>query len=614
MTKKPAPRKAAKKKTAARKFPAKRSATKKAPAKKSAAKKAPAKKSATKKAPAKKVAAKRVPVSRTQKISAAQQPSRPRLDGVWWMLNVPYEDRKFAQWGGARWDGELKKWVYVGDVLPERLQPYRSVPHSPERWVEDDINGRTANTPPGGKVSLREHQARAAESISAAHSDGRVGFLLADDVGLGKTYSTIEALHRMGSGLNVLVLAPLSVVPHWRRSLESYGTGGHRWCVLNYDRAKSLLDTPDEAVSAVRTRTKNKRIATKGRSKVAWDVVICDEAHRLKNPNSQRSAAVRSLIKAHGRDAFVLWMSATAGQNPLELAYLAPLLAEQTGSKVRDLNDFESWCKQLGLSVKKGSFGQWGWDRNERDLELMRTLLFENGESGLRRRPQDLAGWPEMVRALTPVELTTAERSLYTQAWEEFCEALMLAKKGQDSQNAMVAALRFRQKSSYLRTSHTVRFAEDLLENGMQVAISTQFLDSARAIVEALPGSVVISGKENATQREDARLSFQRGQSKVAVFTITEGISLHAGEQAVHATSAERALLIHDLRWSALDMAQIEGRCHRDGEKAVAYYLYGESTVEEGVAAAVLQKLSDMASMLGDDMLALDELLRLGGW
>jgi SNF2 family DNA or RNA helicase len=530
------------------------------------------------------------------------------------MLNVPYEDRKFAQWGGARWDGELKKWVYVGETLPERLQPYRSVPHSPERWVEDDINGRTESLAPRGRVSLREHQSRAAEAISAAHSDGRVGFLLADDVGLGKTYSTIEALHQMGSKLNVLVLAPLSVVPHWRRSLESYGTGGHRWCVLNYDRAKSLLDTPDEAVNAVRTRTKNKRIATKGQSKVAWDVVICDEAHRLKNPNSQRSAAVRSLIKAHGTDAFVLWMSATAGQNPLELAYLAPLLAEQTGSKVRDLNDFESWCKQLGLSVKKGSFGQWGWDRNERDLELMRSLLFENGEAGLRRRPQDLAGWPEMVRSLTPVELTNSERSLYEQAWEEFCEVLLLAKKGQDSQNAMVAALRFRQKSSYLRTSHTVRFAEDLLENGMQVAISTQFLESARAIADALPGSVVISGKENAAQREDARLMFQRGQSKVAVFTITEGISLHAGEQAVEATSAERALLIHDLRWSALDMAQIEGRCHRDGEKAVAYYLYGESTVEEGVAAAVLQKLSDMASMLGDDMLALDELLRLGGW
>jgi hypothetical protein len=61
-------------------------------------------------------------------------------------------------------------------------------------------------------------------------------------------------------------------------------------------------------------------------------------------------------------------------------------------------------------------------------------------------------------------------------------------------------------------------------------------------------------------------------------------------------------------------MAQIEGRCHRDGQKAVVYYMYGEETVEEKVAAAVIHKLSDMANMLGDDLVGLEKLLREGGW
>jgi len=371
---------------------------------------------------------------------------------------------------------------------------------------------------------------------------------------------------------------------------------------------------PEEASSAVRKRTRNKRIAAKGRSLVAWDVVVCDEAHRLKNPSSQRSAAVRNIVKGHGEDAFVVWMSATAGQTPLELAYLAPLLAARTGSKVRDMADFEAWCREYGLRIKRGSFGQWNWERNEDDLGKMRELLFGDEKSGLRRRPQDLSGWPEVVRSLIPVELDYRQRGLYDRAWEEFCEELALAKNSGNPTNPLVAALRFRQKSSLLRADHTVSYARDLLEDGLQVAISTQFLDSARAIAAEIDGAVVISGESSAGDREAMRLAFQRGESRVAVFTVTEGISLHAGEQAVGATDAERALLVHDLRWSALDMAQIEGRCHRDGEKAVAYYLYGEDTVEENVASAVIRKLSDMGSMLGDDTVGLDALLSAAGW
>lgn len=542
-------------------------------------------------------------------------PRRPAgLGGRTYLLSVPYEEREAAKWGGARWDQGLRKWKYTGESLPRSLQHYKSVDHSPERWFEDEYNRTPPRSAPGEVVKLRAHQEQAADQIKKAGRRGSVGFLLADDVGLGKTYSAIEGVCRIGSGMNVLVLAPLSVVPHWRRSISMHGDGGNRWCVTNYDRAKNLLEVPEEAESAVRKRTKNKRTASKGRSLVQWDVVICDEAHRLKNPVSQRSAAVRNLIKGHGKDAFVVWMSATAGQTPLELAYLAPLLAERTGGRVRDLEDFESWCHEYGLRVKRGSFGQWGWERNEADLEKMRELLFSDPSVGLRRRPQDLAGWPEMVRALAPVELDSRQRELYEEAWEEFCHALELAKDPKSSTNPMVAALRFRQKSSLLRAEHTADFAKDLLENGLQVAVSTQFLDTAAYIAERLERSVVISGETSAEERERRRVAFQTGVSNVAIFTVTEGISLHAGEQAVRATSNERALLIHDLRWSALDMAQIEGRCHRDGEKAIAYYLYGVETVEERVAAAVIGKLADMGSMLGDDTVGLDELLSLGGW
>lgn len=540
-----------------------------------------------------------------------------------WRLEVPYDDRKDASWAGARWHRIDRYWYFDGPELPARLSPWAPQRHTWAQWQHEELNGgwRASAAQPVPTVQLRVHQRDAVTAMGRAWVEGLPGFLLADEVGLGKTYSAIAAVNALAEGFHVLVLCPLSVAAHWRRSIDTLGPGRNRWCVLNYDRAKSLLEQPASAKAAKRTRTRNKRHATQGRSVADWDIIICDEAHRLRNPASQRSAAVRQLVKSHGDPAFVIWMSATAGQNPLELAYLAPLLAHQTGERVSALDDFEAWCRTQGVGVRRGPFGSWEWERADADLEFMHKLLFEGSPPpGLRRRPQDLAGWPELTRVAWPVELDGPARSLYDRAWEEFRRALELdrsagrtAGRRRVSHNALVAALRFRQKASLLRAEHTAAYVADLVEDGHKVAVSIAFLESGQQITDALARRRLtverIDGTQPAAEREGARVRFQAGDSQVVVFTVTEGISLHAGEESVGADDRERALVVHDLRWSALELAQIEGRCHRDGQNAVAYHLYAEGTVEEKVATAVMQRLSDMATMLGDDTTGLDALL-----
>jgi hypothetical protein len=608
----PAARKGPAKKAPARTSPAKK-ATKKTPAKK-AAKKTPAKKAA--KTPAKAAA----PVARRR---PDKRPTPPRRTAAALVvpagerahvLAVPWEERKLAGYAGARWRADVGAWVWVGVALPPRLEGYASAPYSPERWLEDDLNVGVPDVapahlqaPPTAAVVLHPHQVEAAEAVAAAHDDDRPGFVLADDVGLGKTYAVLEGVRRIAPR-RVLVLCPLAVVPHWRRSIAALGGGETRWLVTNYDRAKALLDAPASAAAAKRARTRNKRVATKGRSRVAWDVVVYDESHLLRNPTSQRSAAARRLA-GEGEDwqAFRLWLSATAGQNPLHLAYLAPVLAAATGARVRDLADFEQWAAAEGLAVRRGPFGSWVWERNDADLARMRDLLFGGPRpAGLRRRPEDLAGWPTQQRIAYPVDLTRRDRQLYEAAWTRFRNDLELARRGGDPQSALVAQLRFRQKASLLRTADTAALVGDLVANGLQVAVSVQFLETLDAIVGDLEaagvGVVAISGAVGADDREDARLAFQRGDADVVVFTPTEGFSLHAGEQLAGATDTPRVTVVHDCRYSALDAKQIEGRAHRDGQSAVCYYLYAADTVEEVVVGRTIDRLADMGTMLGDDV------------
>ena len=95
---------------------------------------------------------------------------------------------------------------------------------------------------------------------------------------------------------------------------------------------------------------------------------------------------------------------------------------------------------------------------------------------------------------------------------------------------------------------------------------------------------------------EAVRLAFQTGQLDAVVFTVTESISLHQHE--LPGGERTRALILHDMRHSAIQLAQIEGRCHRDGQQATVYYAFAEDTVEEAVTATVVRR---MASMAGED-------------
>lgn len=526
------------------------------------------------------------------------------------VLDVPFAMRAVATANRARWDAAHGVFLYDGAELPAELAPFRALPYSWEMRVQREL----ADAPPpapsraASALVLRPHQREAVAAIAAARAAGFPGYLLADDVGLGKTLTAWAAVLAMPAAKRVLVVCPLAVVAHWRRTIEAMGDGGKDIVVLNYDRLGKLFEVSDAARKKIRTK---KGLARAGTAP-ELDAIILDESHRLKNPTAARSKLAAKLVASAG---FTLWLSATAGQNPLELSYLAPLLARTTGSRAKDLKDFEAWCLDQGLGVTRGTFGKWEWRGERADCEKVRTMLFEPAQkgqptAGIRRRPEDIAGWPAINRILTPIELSAAERALYDEAWTAFRREMDLAPHGRDPKSALAASLRLRQKSSLIRAAGTVELARELLDNGHQVAISVAFretLDALRTALETGLGAVrcaAIHGGLSAAAREDERLRFQRGDARVALFTVEEGISLHQGEH----NDAPRSELIHDLRWSAIQMAQIEGRCHRDGRFAQVYWAYADDTVEEKIARVVAGRIQSMKEMIGDDTETLREI------
>ena len=527
--------------------------------------------------------------------------------GLAHVLDVPFAMRGVATAAGARWDADRSVFVWHGASLPLSLRPFRAARYSWEAHVETELRGgtRAVASAPTSKITLRPHQREAVTAIVRAAKAKRPGFLLADDVGLGKTITAWQALSELPGVDTVLIVCPLAVVAHWRRTIESLGDAGKDIVLLNYERLGKLFEVSPEARKKIRSK---KGLARAGTAP-ELDAVVFDESHRCKNPTSARSKLAAKIVANAG---FSLWLSATAGQNPLELSYLAPLLASVTGSRAADLKDFESWCQEQGLGLTRGNFGKWEWRGDAGDLAKVRALLFESPKAaGIRRRPEDIAGWPEVNRILTPIELEGEARDLYTQAWSAFREEMALAPRGRDPKSALAATLRLRQKGSLIRAGGTIALAHELLDNGHQVAISVAFMESLETIRDQLRADKVecaeIHGRLTAIAREEQRLRFQRGDAQVVLFTVEEGISLHQGEH----NEVPRSEIIHDLRWSAIQMAQIEGRCHRDGRFAQVYWAYADDTIEDRIARVVASRIQSMKEMIGDDTSTLREIEEL---
>ncbi len=454
----------------------------------------------------------------------------------------------------------------------------------------------------------RPHQAEAIRAILAARAEERPGFLLGDMTGLGKTLSVWGAIAAMPERA-VLIVCPKGAMPQWRRTIRDSRLADKDVTLLNYERTKSLLALP--AASGRRSvRAKNNELAKLGRPKRVWPLVVFDEAHRLRNPTSQQGQACRRMAEAA---AFTVYASATAGQAPHELSYLGALLGHAVGRPVETTADFRALMQHLKIGRAKGRWQNWSWEPNARDQETMAGLLYRGPDAiGLRRRPADIAGWPEVQRDLAPTALDAPPSASTTRPGASSA-ANGASPAARTARRRWAADLRFRQKASLIRVAGTVDLAEDLLQAGEQVAVSVAFLETGAALVEAFTGrgwrAGAIDGTRTAEANEAVRVAFQRGELDAVVFTVTESISLHRNE--LPGGERPRSLIVHDMRHSAIQLSQIEGRCHRDGERAAILFAYAEGTVEERVAATVIARMAGMDRMAGEDTSLLDAIGRI---
>ena len=427
--------------------------------------------------------------------------------------------------------------------------------------------------------------------------------------GLGKTLSVWTAIADMPER-DVLVICPKGAVPQWRRTISHSKPTNKRVTILNFEKTKSLMAPPPGSTRRS-TRAKNNELAKLGALKRTWPLVVIDEAHRIRNPNSQQGMVCRKVADAA---TFTIYMSATAGQAPHELSYLSNLFAAPAAARDGGLDGFRALMKRLESAGPRG-VGRTGPGSPTRPIARQCRTFFiaalpPSECDAAPRTSQDGRRCSANSRPSRSIErpagFMTRPGGSSGGSWVWRAGARESRRAGRPISGSVrrPASCGFPAASIFCRTFWTTGCRSPFpLPSSKPAACSSMRCEAGAGRSDA------INGTQSAEANEAARLAFQTGELDAIVFTVTESISLHRGEMP--GGERERSLLVHDMRHSAIQLAQIEGRCHRDGQHALIYYAYAEDTVEETIAATVIGRMSAMGGMAGDDTRLLDEIAEI---
>ena len=459
--------------------------------------------------------------------------------------------------------------------------------------------------------------------------------LLADEVGLGKTIEAgivLKELIKRGLARRILIVTPASLMTQWQDELlNKFGeeftiaTEDEDWLQEKVICSFSRLRLPKTS----KKEGKGKKTAlqwkladeeSSGALRILqqeYDLLIIDEAHKLKHRSTQRFKFVSRI-----RKKYVLMLTATPVHNNLtELYNLVTIL------KPGLLGTIRSFKRHFVAS------GDGRKPKNEEHLrKLLASVMIRNRRSDVNIR------FPERKSAIYHLSLTDTEQQLYdavseyirhefkTQTQNQFhlLSLTTLQKELCSSSRAVKATLdKMAEKSHYpeITRAQLRAFSElasesaenrkieallEILENFPgKFLVFTEFLHTMGYIREHLElkgvETQLFHGGMDILQRRDAVRNFSRS-ARVMISTQAggEGMNLQFCHQLVN----------YDLPWNPMMVEQRIGRLHRLGqeEDVLIFNLSVHNTIEANVLDLLSRKIRMFELVVGELDLILSEM------
>ena len=541
---------------------------------------------------------------------------KDKLAGV--LVRCPYRlNARIKSIPSHRWIHAKRAWHFPLDVaILERIEALGTIlPADVQAWVDRQRAAKAA------ALALKDQedtdlQVPFAEKLWGFQRVGakflvQVGrALLGDDMGLGKTLQAITACEEL-KARRVLIVCPNTLKGNWAEEI-------HKWVpnrnvtVLSGPAVKKarLIQEFKEGYLVVNYETvrwsyekttidgKSKRVKKPGRHiidellGIAWDVLIVDEAHNIRNRKVNQTEGVKALASVI---EYTFLLTGTPIMNRVDdlWSLLHVLYPKQYSS-------FWSFV-QKHATAYPGRFG-WVIDGTPTQPEALRR---EMAPFFLRREKTEVfPDMPPVVRQTVWVDLEADQRRIYDEIEEFFMTVVdedttvitpgILAQITRCKQVAISPALIGGKREG----AKLDAFMDIVHGTDRKILVFSQFAEAIKLVSEMLTeaniGHVVLTGKTPDGTRDQLRHKFQTDPS-IRLFLATTT----AGGVGLTLTAASLVVFL-DKHWtpSVNQQAIDRTRPHLQKESVQVIELLARNSIDEMVEDVLAGKVTIIEAVI----------------
>ncbi len=425
------------------------------------------------------------------------------------------------------------------------------------------------------------------DGIAFAAGVGRA--ILADDMGLGKTIQGIgvaELLAREAGIRKVLVVCPASLKSQWANEIGKFSDRDARLVTGAADERVGIYGGSQffTICNYEQTLRDRRYIAD-----AQWDLIILDEAQRIKNWEAATTRVVGSL-----KSRFALALTGTPMENRLEELFTVVSFVDD-----RRLGPAFRFLNRHRMADEKGRVLGY---RNMAELrERLKPILLR------RTRDMVMRELPSRHTEILRIPPTSQQLDLHNASLRIVSHILSKSFISEMDLLRLRRALlmcRLAANGTYLvdkkKPGHSTKLAELdsllgrlLAEEGRRIIVFSEWTTMLDLVEPILgkhgAGFVRLDGKVPQTKRQALVNRFQKGDG-CAVF-----LSTNSGSTGLNLQAANTVVNI-DLPWNPAVLEQRIARAHRMGQKrsVQVYLLVTEETLEERLLG-VLDAKRDVA-------------------
>ncbi|HWG90957.1 MAG TPA: DEAD/DEAH box helicase [Candidatus Thermoplasmatota archaeon] len=440
-----------------------------------------------------------------------------------------------------------------------------------ERYAPQAKDVRTVKVPeqiPGFAGRLRHYQADGVRFILSRDLNG----ILADEMGLGKTIMAISSV--LLSNDKALVVGPANVLYNWAAEVERF-TGKPARVYHQQKRTG-----PREAQFMVTTYDALRTLRPDDPDVTCRPVLILDEAHYIRNPETLRARLVKSFPQRRR-----LLLTGTPLVNDIGDYYelLRQVQPERWGSREAFK---EAWILDVSL------FNKYAQVRT-----ATAALLQQAARDVLLRRRKDevLAELPPRTISITRHDLPPEEERVY-RGLEARAADIMRESSSDVAVFAAIGALR--QHLAKARVPAVLERVRELLEAEEAVVVYSHYLEPLHALKKDLgEAAAVLEGATPPKERQALSKTFGRDGGPRVLLS-----QMEAGGIGLNFTGGRHVLFLH-FGWTPATHMQAMDRVHRIGQDRPVFveFFVTPNTIDERMIQILLRKESDQNLVLADE-------------